>query len=195
MKIVHLDTSFNGREASSSLLASKLVNRLTEGAEAQVYYRDLSQEGLGHLTEEIFMGFQLPAEQRNEVQLASTAKSDEYIAELQDADALVVAVPMYNFSTPSQFKSWVDHVARAGVSFSYTPEGPKGLLNIKKAYVIATRGGQYAGTGYDFQAPWLEQVLKFIGVQEVEFIFAEAQATEQAAEAFQQAEQQIAALA
>jgi len=194
MKIVHVDSSFKGREASSSALASQLVNRLVDGNEAQVHYRDLSQEPLNHLTEEVFTGFQLQADKRNEVQAAAVAQSDEYIAELKDADALVVAVPMYNFSAPSQFKSWIDHVARAGVSFSYTSEGPKGLLNIEKAYVIATRGGQFVGTGFDFQAPWIEQVLKFIGVQDVEFVFAEGQASDKAAQAIQQAEQKIAAL-
>ncbi|NRA23478.1 MAG: NAD(P)H-dependent oxidoreductase [Oleispira sp.] len=99
---------------------------------AQVYYRDLNQEGLGHLTDQVFSGFQLEAAQRNEAQQAATKRSDTYIAELKDADALVLAVPMYNFSTPSTVKAWIDHIARAGVSFSYGENGPVGLLNVKR---------------------------------------------------------------
>ena len=194
MKIVHIDSSMAGRQATSSLLAKTIVDQLTQVEGTVVHYRDLNQEGLGHLTEEVFAGFQLEAQQRNAVQQAATKRSDEYIAELQDADALILAVPMYNFSTPSTVKAWIDHIARAGVSFRYGEHGPEGLLNVKKAYVVATRGGQYANTAFDHQAPWLEQVLKFVGVQEVEFIYAEGLAGNQAEQAVQAANTQIAEL-
>lgn len=101
---------------------------------------------------------------------------------------------MYNFTTPSTVKAWIDHVARAGVSFTYGENGPVGLLNVKKAYVISTRGGQYAGSGFDHQSPWIEQVLKFVGVQEVEFIYAEGMAGQEAEQAVQLANQKIAEL-
>ena len=194
MKIVHIDSSIAGREATSSLLAKSIVDQLTNNQDAQVHYRDLNQEVLGHLSEEIFSGFQLEPAQRNDVQQAAAKRSENYIAELKDADALVLAVPMYNFSTPSTVKAWVDHIARAGVSFSYGENGPVGLLNVKKAYVVSTRGGQYANTAFDHQSPWIEQVLKFVGVQEVEFIYAEGQAGGNAEQAVKAANDNIAEL-
>ncbi|OUS41119.1 hypothetical protein A9R00_02550 [Oleispira antarctica] len=194
MKIVHIDSSIAGREATSSVLAKSIVDQLTNNQDAQVHYRDLNQEVLGHLSEEIFSGFQLEPAQRNEVQQAAAKRSENYIAELKDADALVLAVPMYNFSTPSTVKAWVDHIARAGVSFSYGENGPVGLLNVKKAYVVSTRGGQYANTAFDHQSPWIEQVLKFVGVQEVEFIYAEGQAGGNAEQALKAANEKIAEL-
>ena len=192
MKIVHIDSSIAGREATSSVLAKSIVDQLTNNQEAQVHYRDLNQEVLGHLSEEIFSGFQLEPAQRNDVQQAAAKRSENYIAELKDADALVLAVPMYNFSTPSTVKAWVDHIARAGISFSYGENGPVGLLNVKKAYVVSTRGGQYANTVFDHQSPWIEQVLKFVGIQEVEFIYAEGQAGGNAEQAVKAANEQIA---
>ena len=197
MKIVHIDSSIAGREATSSILAKSIVDQLVNGQQdkqAQIHYRDLNQEGLGHLTDEVFSGFRLEASERSEVQEAAAKRSDTYIEELREADALVLAVPMYNFSTPSTVKAWIDHVARAGVSFTYGENGPVGLLNVKKAYVVSTRGGQYAGSGFDHQSPWIEQVLKFVGVQEVEFIYAEGMAGGNAEQSVQAANEKIAEL-
>lgn len=194
MKIVHIDSSIAGREATSSVLAKSIVDQLSGQSDTQVHYRDLNQEALGHLNEEVFAGFQLAANERSQAQQEAATRSDGYIAELRDADVLVLGVPMYNFSTPSTVKAWIDHIARAGVSFSYGENGPVGLLNVKKAYVVATRGGQYANTAFDHQAPWLEQVLKFIGVQEVEFIYAEGLAGGNAQQAVAAANNYIAEL-
>lgn len=197
MKIVHIDSSIAGREATSSILAKAVVDKLISAQperQAQVHYRDLNQEGLGHLTDEVFSGFRLAPSERNELQRSAVKRSDTYIEELREADALVLAVPMYNFSAPSTVKAWVDHLARAGVSFNYDENGPIGLLNVKKAYVVSTRGGQYAGSGFDHQSPWLEQVLKFVGVQYVEFIYAEGMGGANAEQSVQAASQKIAEL-
>jgi FMN-dependent NADH-azoreductase len=195
MKIVHIDSSIAGREATSSILAKSVVDQLVSAQDAQIHYRDLNQEDLGHLTDEVFSGFQLEPTARNELQQAAAKRSENYIEELRDADALVLAVPMYNFSTPSTVKAWIDHVARAGISFTYGANGPEGLLNVKKAYVVSTRGGQYAGSAFDHQSPWIEQVLKFVGVQEVEFIYAEGLAGGNAEQSVQAANQKIAEIA
>jgi FMN-dependent NADH-azoreductase len=200
MKIVHIDSSISGREGNSSILAKSVVDQLVarpleQGKQLQVHYRDLNQEGLGHLSHEIFSGFQLASADRNEIQHAAAKRSETYIEELREADALVLAVPMYNFAVPSTVKAWIDHIARAGISFAYGDNGPVGLLNVKKAYVISTRGGQYAGTEFDHQAPWVEQVLKFLGVQDVEFIFAEGMAGGHTEQSVSAANQKIAELA
>jgi FMN-dependent NADH-azoreductase len=101
------------------------------------------------------------------------AESDALIDELRRADVLVLGVPMYNFGVPSTLKAYFDHVARAGVTFRYTAEGPVGLLTGKRAFVFATRGGRYAGTDADLQSAFLRRFLGFIGINDVEFVYAE----------------------
>jgi FMN-dependent NADH-azoreductase len=85
----------------------------------------------------------------------------------------VIGLPMYNFGVPSTLKAYFDHVARAGVTFRYASSGPVGLLKGKKAFVLATRGGRYAGTPADLQSAYVRQFLGFIGISDVEFVYAE----------------------
>jgi FMN-dependent NADH-azoreductase len=111
----------------------------------------------------------------------STRLADEFVAafpdrlidELRRADTIVLGLPMYNFGLPSSLKAYFDHVARAGVTFKYTEKGPVGLLTGKKAYVFATRGGYYAGTPKDTQTPYVRDFLAFLGITDVEFVYAE----------------------
>ena len=92
------------------------------------------------------------------------AYSDALIDELKQADVIVLGLPMYNFGVPSQLKAYFDHIARAGVTFSYTAEGPVGLLTGKKVYVFAARGGLYAGTPLDTQTSYVRDFLRFLGI-------------------------------
>ena len=80
---------------------------------------------------------------------------------------------MYNLGIPSTLKAYFDHIARAGVTFRYTERGPVGLITGKIAYVFAARGGRYAGTPLDTQTPYLRNLLTFLGMSDVEFVFAE----------------------
>jgi FMN-dependent NADH-azoreductase len=108
------------------------------------------------------------------------AYSDGLIDELKEADVIVLGLPMYNFGVPSMLKAYFDHVARAGVTFSYTATGPVGLLAGKKAYVLATRGGFYAGTPRDTQTAYVRDFLAFLGITDVEFVYAEGLAISEA---------------
>jgi FMN-dependent NADH-azoreductase len=101
------------------------------------------------------------------------AESDALIGELERADVIVIGLPMYNFGVPSTLKAYFDHVARAGVTFRYTAQGPVGLLTGKKAFVFATRGGRHAGTPSDLQTAFVRQFLGFIGIRDVQFVYAE----------------------
>ena len=101
------------------------------------------------------------------------AYSDLLIGELERADVIVLGLPMYNFGVPSMLKAYFDHVARAGVTFRYTDKGPVGLLGGKQAYVFAARGGLYAGTPADTQTAYVRAFLRFLGIEEVEFVYAE----------------------
>ena len=99
------------------------------------------------------------------------AFSDKLIDELKQADVIVLGLPMYNFGVPSTLKAYFDHIARAGVTFRYTDKGPVGLLTGKKAYVFATRGGVYGGK--ETQTAYVREFLAFVGITDVEFIYAE----------------------
>ncbi len=99
--------------------------------------------------------------------------ADQLITEVQDADLLLIDAPMYNFAIPSQLKSWFDHIARAGLTFRYTENGPQGLLIGKKAIVLATRGGIHKDSITDTQTSYLTTMLRFIGIDDVRFVYAE----------------------
>ena len=178
---LQLNTSLHGADSQSSRLARQFVETLarvhhgTGGAEAsaRVIVRDLASEPLPHLTAERFTAFVTAPEQRTTEQARIAAESDALVAELAAADVIVIGLPMYNFGVPSTLKAYFDHVARAGVTFRYTANGPEGLLRGKRALVVATRGGKHAGTPSDLQSAYVRQFLGFIGITDVEFIYAE----------------------
>lgn len=171
--IVQLNTSLNGPDGLSSRLAAGFAATLAEGSGARIVVRDLARQPVPHLTAERFAAFGAAAPQRTLEQQRYVAESDALIDELKRADVLVIGMPMYNFGVPSTFRAWFDHVARAGETFRYTPEGPVGLLGGRRAFVFATRGGRYAGTALDLQSAYVRQVLGFIGIRDVEFTYAE----------------------
>lgn len=168
--ILQINTSLNGENSQSSRLAARFVAN-QDGARVTV--RDLAAEPVPHLDGARFGAFIAKPEERTAEQQAVVAYSDALIAELKRADVIVLGLPLYNFGVPSQLKSWIDHVARAGQTFRYTANGPEGLVKGKKAYVFATRGGIYAGTALDTQTSYIRDFLAFIGITDVEFVYAE----------------------
>jgi FMN-dependent NADH-azoreductase len=195
--VLHLNTSLFGENGQSSRLAGEISRSLAQASGARVVVRDLAREPVPHLTAERFAAFGKPAADRTVDEQRHVAESDALIDELRRADVLVLGLPMYNFGVPSTLRAYFDHVARAGVTFRYTSDGPEGLLTGKKAYVVATRGGQYAGTTADLQSAYVRQFLAFIGIRDVEFIYAEGLAlgAEQRERAIAAAEERIEALA
>jgi FMN-dependent NADH-azoreductase len=171
--ILQLNTSLFGDGAQSSRLAGQFVAALAAAESSQVVVRDLGRHPVAHLTAERFQAFTTAPEERTPQQQRLAAESDALIDELRAADTVVLGLPMYNFGVPSTLKAWFDHVARAGITFRYTESGPVGLMTGKKAYVIATRGGRYAGTPRDMQSAFVRQFLGFIGITDVEFVYAE----------------------
>src|SRR4051812_47282225 len=172
--ILHLDTSIHSADGASSRLAARFVDAVrvaTPGTE--VIHRDLAREPVPHLTAERFAAFLAKPEARTPEQQAIAGQSDALIDELRRADTIVLALPMYNFGIPSTLKAYFDHVARAGQTFRYTEKGPVGLLTGKRAVVFATRGGLYAGTPRDTQSAYVRDFLGFLGITEVEFVYAE----------------------
>jgi len=171
--ILQINSSLFGEAGQSSRLAAEFAASLAASTGATVVVRDLAQNPVPHLTAERFTAFATPAAERRLDQQRHVAESDSLIEELRTADTVVLGLPMYNFGVPSTLKAYFDHLARAGVTFRYTAEGPVGLLGGKRVYVFATRGGRHAGTATDMQTAFVRQFLGFIGLRDVEFIYAE----------------------
>lgn len=172
--LLQLNSSlFSGNGQSSRLANTFVAQWVAANPGSEVFVRDLAAEPVPHLDGERFGAFLARPEDRTVDQQAVVAFSDQLIEELRNADVLVLGVPMYNFGIPSQLKAYFDHVARAGVTFRYTETGPVGLLTGKKAYILAARGGMYAGTARDTQTGYVRDFLRFIGIDDVEFVYAE----------------------
>lgn len=165
----------------SSILAgysqsSQLADFYVEQAKAQgkdVTVRDLAANPIPVLDGEL-VGAMRPSETPlSPRQQEALNLSDELIAELHAHDEVVIAAPMYNFNIPTQLKNYFDLIARAGVTFRYTEAGPEGLVKGKKAVVISSRGGIHKDTPTDLLTPYVKLFLGFIGITDVEFVFAE----------------------
>ncbi|RRQ22764.1 FMN-dependent NADH-azoreductase [Thiohalobacter thiocyanaticus] len=133
-----------------------------------------------------------PPAQRGAGQQRTLALSDTLVRELQAADLLVIGTPIYNFSIPAALKAWIDLVARAGVTFRYTENGPQGLLRGKQALILIASGGTPVGSEIDFASGYLRHVLGFLGIEDVTVIAAD-RIMQQQDEAVVAAEQGIAA--
>jgi len=172
--ILQINTSLFSEQGHSSQLA----NRFVEAWRAQhpadrVILRDLAQDPVPHLTAERFQAFLAPADARTAAQQAVVAYSDALIDELRQAEVIVLGLPMYNFGVPSMLKAYFDHVARSGITFRYTENGPVGLLGDKTLYVLATRGGAYQGTAKDTQTVYIQDFFNFLGITDIGFVYAE----------------------
>ncbi|MGR5175630.1 FMN-dependent NADH-azoreductase [Vibrio parahaemolyticus] len=153
--------------------SNQIIDQIVEG-KANVTVRDLAADPIPVLTMEIATALRgstddLTPELKQIVQL-----SDELIAELQNADQVVIAAPMYNFTIPTQLKNYFDLIARAGVTFKYTDTGPVGLIENTKVVVLTTRGGIHKDTPRDSMHDYLVTILGFLGMTDVEFVYAEA---------------------
>lgn len=172
--VLQITTSIYSANGHSTRLAEEFVVAWrAHHSDAMLIQRDLTADPAPHLTAERFGAFTVQPADRTPAQQAVLNYSDALIDELRRADVVVLALPMYNFGVPSTLKAYFDHIARAGVTFRYTEQGPVGLLGGKKVYVIATRGGMHAGTPLDNETGYVRDFLNFLGMNDVEFIYAE----------------------
>ncbi len=199
MKTLVVLSSILGDRSNSKQLVDHLLARVKQSdASATIKVRDLGADPIPYFDGATAGAMFTPAEARSVEQQRIVELSDTLVAELFDADRIVFAVPIYNFNLPAQFKSYIDHLARAGVTFRYTPEGvPEGLVKGKQVIVLVARGGKAHGTPNDTLTPYLKQILAFFGMNEVTFIAAEGMAMGELAalEGISLAKQQIDALA
>ncbi len=174
MNILQINSSARASGSHSTKVADAISARLlatTPGSSLTV--RNLASTPHPALDETALQALFTPADQRTPEQAARVAKDDALIAELMAADALVIGAPMYNLGVSSQLKNWIDAISRARVTFTYSEAGPVGLVTGKKVFVAVTRGGRYRDSAMDTQVPYLRTVLGFLGMKEVNFIYAE----------------------
>lgn len=171
-RILHVNAGATGAGSISRRLADDLIAGLSgHDGDTRVTRRDLVG-GVPFIHETWIRANYLPVNERNAGHAEALAISDELVAEVRDADILVIGAPMYNFSIPAVLKAWIDMIARVGLTFRYTDNGPVGLIRGKKAYVIVPSGGVPPGSPADFATPYLRHVLGFVGITDVEFIGA-----------------------
>lgn len=171
-QILLINSSINGENGHSVQLAQQFIAQLPQ-ADVRLDILDLNATPLSHLDMAEVSAWMLPPEQRSSAQQALAEISDDLIARVTAADVIVLGVPMYNFGIPSQLKSLFDRLARAGITFKYTEQGPVGLLDDKPVIIFATRGGIYQGTDLDSQTPFLQTFFNFIGLKNLHFVYAE----------------------
>ncbi|WP_298839832.1 NAD(P)H-dependent oxidoreductase [uncultured Roseobacter sp.] len=188
-KILQIDASARLNGSTTRQLTSKISGRLG----GTVTRRDLS-EAIPQIDETWVNANFTPADQRTDDQKQALALSDRLVAEINAADVLVIGVPVYNFGVPAALKAWIDQIARAGVTFKYTENGPVGLLEGKRAVIALATGGTPVGSDIDFASGYIRHIMGFIGITDVEIIAADRQMADAGA-AIAAAEEKIQSLA
>jgi FMN-dependent NADH-azoreductase len=172
--LLQITSSIQAEDGESSRLARRFVGAWRAvNPNGTAIMRDLAADPVPHLDAQRFGAFLSKPGTRTVEQQRVVEYSDALIAELKRADVIVLGLPMYNFGIPSTLKAYFDHIARAGVTFRYTEQGAVGLLAGKQVFVFATRGGMYAGTPRDTQTSYVREFLGFLGMDRIEFVYAE----------------------
>jgi FMN-dependent NADH-azoreductase len=163
MSILHIDSSTRLTESNTRIIGQYLVNALN----TSIVHRDLAVNPLPAISAQDLMGVHGSSDAQRPSLQKQLALSDQLIQELRDADTLIIGAPMYNFGIAASLKQWIDAICRAGVSFKYSSQGPVGLMNIKRAFIITASGGTPIGSDMDFVSGYLAQICSFIGVEEI----------------------------
>lgn len=193
--VLHIRTSPRGHEAHSTRLATHIVNYLRRlHPEARVLLRDLAADPLPHV--DSFYADTLAGAQPEGAPTGVVARSDALIAELQQADAIVLGTPMHNYTVPSVLKAWIDHVLRIHRTFAATPQGKRGMLHDRPVYIAVASGGLFQGDDArqpDFLTPYLRAALGTMGLHDLHFYLLQglARGPQAAQEAWQQALRQL----
>ncbi len=168
-QILRIDASMRKNGSYSRTLSDRLIAQLQRQTPANVKQRDLA-DGIPFINEAWIAANFTDIAERTAEQRSVLSCSDALISELKTADTLVIGLPIYNFNVPAAFKAWIDQVARAKVTFRYGDNGPEGMLENKKAYVILSSGGTQLGSDIDFVSDYIHHVLGFIGIKDVTII-------------------------
>ncbi len=173
LNVLHVTSSARQQDSITRRFSNELLISLQDNYEnLQVVERNVSH-GIPFLDEQWVNANFTENTQRNKEQKHILSYSDELVAELQNADAIIISSPIYNFSVPATLKAWIDQIARVGLTFNYTADGPEGKLKNKKAYIVMASGGTELGSDVDFASGYLRHILGFIGIDDVSIISAE----------------------
>lgn len=173
LRILEVSASGRHNDSVSRKLTAELIAALQQDTgDVNIQRRDLSN-GIALVDEDWIVANFTADEDRSATQRSVLADSDALVKELKDADVIVIGSPIYNFGVPAALKAWIDMIARARLTFHYTDQGPQGLLEGKKAYVVVASGGVAVNSEVDFATPYLRHALSFIGITDVEVIAAE----------------------
>ena len=174
LNVLLINASSRKQGSVTRHLTSRLVEELNRKVGvANMAVRDLTASPLPFIDDAWVAANFTRADERDGHQQAVLAQSNELVEELKAADVIILGVPIYNFSVPAAFKAWIDQVARAGLTFRYTSDGPVGLLEGKRAFVAVASGGVAIDSAVDFTTPYIRHVLGFIGINDVKVIAAE----------------------
>ncbi|MBE4513533.1 FMN-dependent NADH-azoreductase [Vibrio parahaemolyticus] len=192
-RVLALKSSILGDYSQSNKLVEDFIKNVDQD---KLTVRDLAANPLPVLDFAVATALRA-TEDLSQEQQAVVDLSDTLIEEVKAADTLVIAAPMYNFTIPTQLKNWIDLIARAGVTFKYTENGVQGLIEGKKAVVVTTRGGIHKDSPTDNVTPYLRTVLGFVGITDVEFVYAEAlnMGEDAASKGISEAQSQLATMA
>ncbi|HHC7364744.1 TPA: FMN-dependent NADH-azoreductase [Vibrio parahaemolyticus] len=192
-RVLALKSSILGDYSQSNKLVEDFIKNVDQD---KLTVRDLAANPLPVLDFAVTTALRA-TEDLSQEQQAVVDLSDTLIEEVKAADTLVIAAPMYNFTIPTQLKNWIDLIARAGVTFKYTENGVQGLIEGKKAIVVTTRGGIHKDSPTDNVTPYLRTVLGFVGITDVEFVYAEAlnMGDDAASKGISEAQSQLATMA
>ena len=176
-KILHIVSSPRGGDSYSNRLADAIIENIrSANPGSTVKTVDLSNQHFPHLEEAHLASFFTPADKHSAREREAVRHSEEAIAEIREADILVIGAPMWNFSIPSALKAWIDHVVRAGITFRYDEKGVEGLVKGKKVYIAVSSGGVFSDASMkhmDFVEPYLRHILGFIGLTDISFFRVE----------------------
>ncbi|MBD1868650.1 FMN-dependent NADH-azoreductase [Cyanobacteria bacterium FACHB-471] len=176
--ILHIDVSPRGDRSVSRTLSKEFVNDWKAAhPDDTVTYRDLGHNPVPLVTEPWIAAAYSSPEQHTPEQAEAIRISNELVDEFLAADRFVFALPMYNFSISASFKAYIDQIVRVGRTFAVDENGYKGLVHGKKALVVAAQGGSYPegspAHSYDMQTPYLQLILGFMGITDLQFIHAD----------------------
>ncbi|MGM0845586.1 MAG: FMN-dependent NADH-azoreductase [Bacillota bacterium] len=146
--------------------------------EEEITELDLFQENLPYYNNDMIngmfkmsKGMELTADEQS-----ATETVNKYLNQFLEADKVVFAFPLWNFSVPAVLHTYLDYMAQAGKTFRYTPEGPVGLLGEKKAVLLNARGGVYSegpAQSSEMSVNYVQTMLSFWGVRDIESVIIE----------------------
>lgn len=167
--ILRIDASMRKTGSHSRKLTDKLINQIRKSSEGEIAIRDLA-DGVPIVDERWIGANFTDASKRSNEQNSRLLESDILVNELENADIIVIGLPIYNFGVPAAFKAWIDQIARVKRTFQYTENGPVGLLKDKKAYIIVASGGTKLDSALDFISGYLKHIFGFIGIEDLTII-------------------------